>query len=197
MKSSHAFVEKGSKDPRTRGFKNGIKYCRRCRTRKKYQTGNTITIEINRSKLTPESYGHGKTPGQRVFKGPAKLKKTRRQQTKQRNTSNNISDKNGTCTSQLMRMHEIKTGFISSSPTQTSVAYGYWEQKGLTSALTDQGPYEFAVSGAGDNYIDLANTYLFVEAHIMDDDDTALDGERTLDLSTYGCIPSLVMSVLA
>jgi hypothetical protein len=34
-------------------------------------------------------------------------------------------------------------------PTQTSVAYGYWEQKGLTSALTDQGPYEFAVSGAG------------------------------------------------
>ena len=77
------------------------------------------------------------------------------------------------------------------------MAYGYWEQKGLTSALTDQGPYEFAVSGAGDDYIDLANTYPFVEAQIMDDDDTALDGERTLDLSTYGCIPSLVMSVLA
>jgi hypothetical protein len=47
----------------------------------------------------------------------------------------------------------------------------------LTSALTDQGPYEFAVSGAGDDYIDLANTYLFVEAQIIDDDDTALDGE--------------------
>ena len=61
-------------------------------------------------------------------------------------------------------------------PTQTSVAYGYWEQKGLTSALTDQGPYEFTVSGAGDDYIDLANTYPFVEAQIMDDDDTALDG---------------------
>jgi hypothetical protein len=40
-----------------------------------------------------------------------------------------------------------------------SVAYGYWEQKGLTSVLMDQGPYEFAVSGAGDDYIDLANTY--------------------------------------
>jgi hypothetical protein len=47
---------------------------------------------------------------------------------------------------------------------------------GLTSALTDQGPYEFAVSGAGDDYIDLANTHPFVEAQIMDDDDTALDG---------------------
>jgi hypothetical protein len=54
-------------------------------------------------------------------------------------------------------------------PTQTSVAYGYW-------ALTDQGPYEFAVSLAGDDYIDLANTYLFVEAQIMKDDDTAFDG---------------------
>jgi isoleucyl-tRNA synthetase len=46
----------------------------------------------------------------------------------------------------------------------------------LTSALTDQGPYEFAVSGTRDDYIDLANTYRFVEAQIMDDDDTALDG---------------------
>jgi hypothetical protein len=30
--------------------------------------------------------------------------------------------------------------------------------------------------GAGDDYIDLANTYPFVEAQIMDDDNTALDG---------------------
>ena len=46
-------ITRGSKDSRTRGFKNGIKYCRRCRTRKKYQTGSKITIEINRRKLTP------------------------------------------------------------------------------------------------------------------------------------------------
>jgi hypothetical protein len=45
-------------------------------------------------------------------------------------------------------------------PTQISVVCGYSEQKGLTSALTDQGPYEFAVIGAGDDYIDLANAYL-------------------------------------
>jgi hypothetical protein len=37
--------------------------------------------------------------------------------------------------------------------TQTSVAYGYWEQKGLPSALTNQEPYEFAVSGAGDDML--------------------------------------------
>jgi hypothetical protein len=46
----------------------------------------------------------------------------------------------------------------------------FFRLKGLTSALTDQGPYEFVVSGAGDDYIDLANTYLFVEAQIMDND---------------------------
>jgi hypothetical protein len=51
-------------------------------------------------------------PGQRVLKGSAKRKKTRRRQNKQWNTSNDIADKNGTCTSQLMRMHEIRTGFI-------------------------------------------------------------------------------------
>jgi hypothetical protein len=76
------------------------------------------------------------------------------------------------------------------------VAHGYWEQKGLTSALTEQGPYEFAVSGAGDDYIDLANTYLFLEAHIVVTSMLHWMAERTLDLSTYGCIPSSVMLVL-
>ena len=60
-------------------------------------------------------------------------------------------------------------------PTQTSVEHGYWEQKGLTSTLTDQGPYEFAVSGAGDDYIDLFNTYLFVEAQIVNTDGSNLE----------------------
>ena len=60
-------------------------------------------------------------------------------------------------------------------PTQTSVEHGYWEQKGLTSTLTDQGPYEFPVSGAGDDYIDLFNTYLFVEAQIVNTDGSNLE----------------------
>jgi hypothetical protein len=36
-------------------------------------------------------------------------------------------------------------------PTQSSVVCVYWKQKGLTSALTDQGPYELAVNGAWDD----------------------------------------------
>ncbi len=63
-------------------------------------------------------------------------------------------------------------------PTQTSVENGYWELKGLSSTLTDQGPYEFVVSGAGDDYIDLEHTYLYVEAQITESDGTALDGSK-------------------
>ena len=47
--------------------------------------------------------------------------------------------------------------------------------KSLTSTLTDQGPYEFVVSGAGEDYIDLTNTHLFVEAQITKADGSALD----------------------
>jgi hypothetical protein len=66
-------------------------------------------------------------------------------------------------------------------PTQTSLEHGYWEQKGLPLALTDHDPYEFAVSGAGDDYIDLFNTYLFVEAHIMNTDGSNLDPDTDVE----------------
>jgi hypothetical protein len=67
FKAAMPLLKKGSKTLERKAFKNGIKYCRRYRTRKKYQTGSKITIEINRRKLTPESYGHDRTPGQRVW----------------------------------------------------------------------------------------------------------------------------------
>ena len=52
---------------------------------------------------------------------------------------------------------------------------GSTTDSGLTSALTDQGPYEFAVSGDGEDYIDLFKTYLFVEAQIVNTDGSDLD----------------------
>jgi hypothetical protein len=38
-----------------------------------------------------------------------------------------------------------------------------------------QGSYEFAVNGAGEDYIDLFNTYLFVEAQIVNTNGSNLD----------------------
>ena len=42
------------------------------------------------------------------------------------------------------------------------------------------GPYEFVVREAGDNYIDLANTYLSVEARIVNKDETDLDTDKDM-----------------
>ena len=65
-------------------------------------------------------------------------------------------------------MNVRNRNWICLPPTQTSVEHGYWEQKGLPSTLTDQGPYEFAVSGAGDDY-------LFVDAQIVNTDGSNLE----------------------
>jgi hypothetical protein len=61
--------------------------------------------------------------------------------------------------------------------------------------FADQGPYEFAVSGAGDDYIDLFNTYLFVEAQIVNTDgsnlepDTDVGSESFLTEDVFRCVP--------
>jgi hypothetical protein len=47
--------------------------------------------------------------------------------------------------------------------------------------------HEFAVSGAGDDYIDLFNTYLFVEAQIVNTDGSNLEPDTDVgpvDLSS-------------
>ena len=160
----------------TRGFKNGIKYCQRCRTGRKYQTGSTITIEINRTKLISESYGHGRTPRKTNYKRTCQAKK-RPDVGRPSNGTHRIifSDKNGTCTPQLMRMHEIKTGFIWSS-TYTDQC-GTWVLGAERIDIGSDGSRTLRICRQwGGGWIHrLANTYLFVEAQIVADDDTALD----------------------
>ena len=72
-------------------------------------------------------------------------------------------------------MYEIGIGFVWS--TTDSDQCGTWL---LGAKRTDIDPnrprsYEFAVSGAGDDYIDLFNTYLFVEAQIVNTDGSNLE----------------------
>jgi hypothetical protein len=64
-------------------------------------------------------------------------------------------------------LYEIGIGFVWS--TTNSDQCGTWLLGAKRTDIdpNDQGPYEFAVSGAGDGYIDLFNTYLFVEAQIV------------------------------
>ena len=76
--------------------------------------------------------------------------------------------------------------------------HGYWEQNELISALTDQVPYEYVVSGAGDDYIDQANTYLFVEAQIVNIDGSNLDPDTdvgTVNLWMYSLFSDVSVSL--
>ena len=56
-------------------------------------------------------------------------------------------------------------------PTQTSMEYGSWVEYHPLTTLADGSPIEFEVSGTGDDYVDFANTLLYVKAKV-----TQLDG---------------------
>lgn len=59
-------------------------------------------------------------------------------------------------------------------PTQTAVQNGLWIEHHPIATLSDTAPIEFHVSGSGDDYLDLANTFLYISAAIVHADDTAL-----------------------
>ena len=59
-------------------------------------------------------------------------------------------------------------------PTQSSVDHGQWVEYHPVAALGNGMSVEFAISGSGDDYMDLANTYLQVQAKIVNADGSNL-----------------------
>lgn len=59
-------------------------------------------------------------------------------------------------------------------PTQTSVQEGQWIEYHPLSTISDSGPIEFAVSGSGEDYFDLAESRLYVRAKVVNADGTNL-----------------------
>ena len=60
-------------------------------------------------------------------------------------------------------------------PTQTSIESGSWVEYNPISSIADGVPIEFVVGGSGQDYIDLANTQLYVRAEIVQANNTAID----------------------
>lgn len=58
--------------------------------------------------------------------------------------------------------------------TQTSIESGVWIHYKPISSLADDGPLEFQVPGAGDDYMDLSHTLIHLKAKIMTQDNTKL-----------------------
>ena len=59
-------------------------------------------------------------------------------------------------------------------PTQTSVENGNWIEYHPLTTVDDGSPIEFDVSGNGEDYIDLANTMIYIQAKIIKQDGTNL-----------------------
>ena len=62
-------------------------------------------------------------------------------------------------------------------PTQTSMEQGSWVEYHPMTTVTDGSPIEFDISGTGEDYIDFANTMLYVKAKVTQNngDDLAAD----------------------
>ena len=59
-------------------------------------------------------------------------------------------------------------------PTQTSLEHGTTVEYHPVAALIDSAPIEFNVPGSGEDYVDLANSFLYVTAKITNESGTDL-----------------------
>lgn len=65
-------------------------------------------------------------------------------------------------------------------PTQTSIESASYVEYNPISTISDGIPIEFIVSGSGNDYIDLANTQLYVTAQILNDDNTNIANDASV-----------------
>ena len=77
-------------------------------------------------------------------------------------------------------------------PTQASVEHGCTMDYHPVSTLTDNGPIEFNISGSGEDYIDLTNTFLHLCVKI-----TAADGANIADVAAIGPVNLLMHSLFS
>ena len=59
-------------------------------------------------------------------------------------------------------------------PTQTSIESGSYVEYNPISSINDGTPIEFVISGGGQDYIDLANTQLYVKLNVRKADNTPI-----------------------
>ena len=65
-------------------------------------------------------------------------------------------------------------------PTQTSIETGNWVEYNLIATLDDGSSIEFSVSGSGQDYLDTANTQLYVKARITQANGAALANDAAV-----------------
>ena len=71
-------------------------------------------------------------------------------------------------------------------PTQTAVESTQWVEHRPITSLNDSGPIEFVITGSGEEYVDLSETYLQVTAQIVQTDGADLSQTRASDGTVSG-----------
>jgi len=77
-------------------------------------------------------------------------------------------------------------------PTQTSMEQGSWVEYHPLTTVSDGSPIEFDISGSGEDYIDFANTMLYVKAKL-----TAADGTALADDAAVGPVNLFLHSLFS
>jgi len=77
-------------------------------------------------------------------------------------------------------------------PTQTSMEQGNWVEYHPLTTLTDGSPIEFDITGSGEDYVDFANTALYVKAKI-----TAANGDDLADDAAVGPVNLFLHSLFS
>ena len=84
---------------------------------------------------------------------------------------------------------------ISVPPTQTSVEYGNWIEYHPLTTVSDGTPIEFEISGNGEDYVDLANSMLYVQAKIVKQDGTDLEAAGPANLFLHSLFSQVDISL--
>jgi len=83
---------------------------------------------------------------------------------------------------------------ISVPPTQTSMEHGSWIEYHPLTTVSTGSPIEFDVRGSGEDYIDFANTMLYVKAKITQNDGANLQDDAEVGLVNLFCAQSVFPS---
>ena len=75
---------------------------------------------------------------------------------------------------------KVELDLFAVPPTQTTIESGRFVEYHPISTLTDAGPIEFELSSSGDEYIDFANSFIYVKAKILRSNGTNLEDNETV-----------------
>jgi len=84
---------------------------------------------------------------------------------------------------------------ISVPPTQTSMEHGSWIEYHPLTTVSTGSPIEFDVSGTLEDYIDFANTMLYVKAKITQNDGANLEGDDPSICSVHSLFSQVDISL--